>query len=67
MELDTIKWIIKFENLRTSKSTKLKITKIPEPNEDDYHICVALNNYSDKVEIISQIETSLHEYTVSNS
>lgn len=67
MELDRIKWMIKFENLRTSKSTKLKITKIPEPNEDDYHICVALSNRDDEVQIISPIETSLHKYDVSNN
>lgn len=55
MELDTINWIIKFQNLRTLKSTKLKITRIPEPDQDDYHICVAMNNTDDKVEIVSPI------------
>lgn len=47
MELDRVNWILKFENLRTSKSTKLKINKIPELNQDDYHVCVAMNNYQD--------------------
>lgn len=62
IQVDVIKWIIRFNNERTKSSCELKINYVPQFELDDYHICVILSHLKDSVQLVGPIKTNFTKY-----